>query len=712
MSNVLYLFDGLEKTLLTYLPPEQIARVKHAYNTARNAHEGQVRSSGEPYITHPVAVAGILAEMRLDYETVMAGLLHDVVEDTPINAEHLRSLYGETVTSLVLGVTKLDKLQFHDHREAQAENFRKMIMAMTSDIRVILIKLADRTHNMRTIGALRPDKRRRIAKETLEIFAPIANRLGINSIKNELQELGFEAMYPMRYKIFKEAMRRARNNRKEIIKLLLADISGRLDETGIKYQVQGREKHIYSIYQKMVRKEIQFHEIMDVYGFRIIVDTVDNCYRVLGQMHNLFKPRPGGFKDYIAIPKINGYQSLHTSLVGPHGVPVEIQIRTEYMDRMANQGVAAHWFYKLHGSEPADSSAQIHAQRWIKSLLELQQSASNSFEFIESVKTDFFPEEIYVFTPEGKIYELPKGATPVDFAYAVHSDIGGHCIGSRVDHHPFPLNRPLSSGQTVEILTSPVSQPNAIWLDSVVTSKARSKIRQYLKGLKSEECQMLGRRLLMKAMGNVRIESIPPERLAAVLKEFSKKDIRELYVDIALGNIFTVIAANRLLGRDAQSGPPGMTGHAPAQPSAVTGTSGLNYVFANCCLPIPGDKIVAHVNPGKGLVIHASNCSNLRASAQSEQLLPVSWDMNSACNEVFETGLRIEMVNIQGMIGEISNAVSVCGANISQISSETKEGKVYILNLVITVRDRLHLANIMRRIKSLNNINRVVRRKG
>ena len=520
MSTVLYLFDNLKKTLETYLPPEQIARIEQAYTTAKNAHEGQVRSSGEPYITHPVAVAHILADMKLDHETIMAALLHDVVEDTPINAEQLNSLFGETITHLVLGVTKLDKLQFHDHKEAQAANFRKMIMAMTSDIRVILIKLADRTHNMRTIGALRPDKRRRIAKETLEIFAPIANRLGISSIKNELEELGFEAMYPMRYRILKDAMKHARNNRKEIIKSILADINGRLEETDIKYRIQGREKHLYSIYMKMVKKEIQFHEIMDVYGFRIIVNNVDTCYRVLGQMHNLFKPRPGGFKDYIAIPKINGYQSLHTSLVGPHGIPIEIQIRTDFMDQMANQGVAAHWYYKTNGSEIVDSSAQIHAQRWLKSLLELQQSASNSFEFIESVKTDFFPEEIYVFTPEGKIYELPNGATPVDFAYAVHSDIGQHCIGARVDHHPFPLNRPLSSGQSVEILTSPVSQPNAIWLDSVVTSKARSKIRQYLKGLKQEECQLLGKRLLRNAMGSTRIENIPQETIDKVLKEF------------------------------------------------------------------------------------------------------------------------------------------------------------------------------------------------
>ncbi len=707
----MYLFENLKSILSSYLPKDQVDKIEQAYITAKNAHEGQTRTSGEPYITHPVAVATILAQMHLDCDAIRAALLHDVVEDTPITEDKIEQLFGETVTRLVIGVTKLDKLQFRDHKEAQAENFRKMIMAMTNDIRVILIKLADRTHNMRTIGALRPDKRRRIAKETLEIFAPIANRLGINTIKNELQELGFEALYPMRYKVLKEAVKRARNNRKEIINSILEDIKGRINENHIECRILGREKHIYSIYQKMVHKEVQFHEIMDVYGFRVIVKNIDDCYRTLGLMHNLFKPRPGSFKDYIAIPKINGYQSLHTSLVGPHGVPIEIQIRTEYMDQMADRGVAAHWFYKLHGSESADSTAQIHAQRWLQSLLELQQSAGNSYEFIESVKSDLFPEEIYVFTPEGKIFELPIGSTPVDFAYAVHTDIGQHCIGARVDQHPFPLTRSLKSGQSVEILTSPLAKPNAQWLDSVVTSKARSKIRQYLKSLRSEECQILGKRLLRNALGNVRIEEIDKDHIDKVLKEFSKKNLNELYTDIALGNLFTVIVANRLLNNESMDTPTGTIPHAKIPPSAINGTGGLNYVFANCCRPIPGDPIIAHVNPGKGLVIHTTNCSNIKAPHSQEKFLKVSWNMTNASNSVFQSALRITIKNHSGFLGELSNAITLAGANIDGISSEEKEGQIYDINLIITVRDRIHLADIMRKIKAIPNVIKVVRKK-
>lgn len=707
----MYLFENLKSILSSYLPKDQVDKIEQAYITAKNAHEGQTRTSGEPYITHPVAVATILAQMHLDCDAIRAALLHDVVEDTPITEDKIEQLFGETVTRLVIGVTKLDKLQFRDHKEAQAENFRKMIMAMTNDIRVILIKLADRTHNMRTIGALRPDKRRRIAKETLEIFAPIANRLGINTIKNELQELGFEALYPMRYKVLKEAVKRARNNRKEIINSILEDIKGRINENHIECRILGREKHIYSIYQKMVHKEVQFHEIMDVYGFRVIVKNIDDCYRTLGLMHNLFKPRPGSFKDYIAIPKINGYQSLHTSLVGPHGVPIEIQIRTEYMDQMADRGVAAHWFYKLHGSESADSTAQIHAQRWLQSLLELQQSAGNSYEFIESVKSDLFPEEIYVFTPEGKIFELPIGSTPVDFAYAVHTDIGQHCIGARVDQHPFPLTRSLKSGQSVEILTSPLAKPNAQWLDSVVTSKARSKIRQYLKSLRSEECQILGKRLLRNALGNVRLEEIDKDHIDKVLKEFSKKNLNELYTDIALGNLFTVIVANRLLNNESMDTPTGTIPHAKIPPSAINGTGGLNYVFANCCRPIPGDPIIAHVNPGKGLVIHTTNCSNIKAPHSQEKFLKVSWNMTNASNSVFQSALRITIKNHSGFLGELSNAITLAGANIDGISSEEKEGQIYDINLIITVRDRIHLADIMRKIKAIPNVIKVVRKK-
>lgn len=503
-GSLLYLFEDLKTLLGSYLPEEQVTRIQDAFLVARDAHEGQTRSSGEPYITHPVAVATILAEMHLDYETISAALMHDVIEDTPVTKEQLALQFGPAVAELVSGVSKLDKLKFRDHKEAQAENFRKMVMAMVQDIRVILIKLADRTHNMRTLGSLRPDKRRRIARETLEIFSPIANRLGIHTFKSELEELGFEALYPMRARILRESVKRARGNRKEVIDSVYKEIAGRLQDAGIKAEVCGREKNLYSIYNKMVKKELRFYEVMDIYAFRVIVDDIDTCYRVLGQMHSLYKPRPGRFKDYIAIPKTNGYQSLHTSLVGPHGVPVEIQIRTEYMDQMADKGVAAHWAYKSNG-DITGSTAQIRAQRWMKNLLELQQSAGSSFEFIESVKTDLFPDEIYVFTPEGRILELPAGATPVDFAYAVHTDIGNSCVGARVERQPFPLSRPLTSGQTIEIITAPGARPNAAWLNFVVTSRARTKIRQFLKNLRAEESIILGRRLLSHSLGGKKI---------------------------------------------------------------------------------------------------------------------------------------------------------------------------------------------------------------
>lgn len=707
----MYLFENLKNCLSSYLPEDQVKKIQDAYVIAKNAHEGQTRSSGEPYITHPVAVATILANMHLDCDAIRAALLHDVVEDTPVTADKIKDLFGECVANLVIGVTKIDKLQFRDHKEAQAENFRKMIMAMTNDIRVILIKLADRTHNMRTIGALRPDKRRRIAKETLEIYAPIANRLGISSIKNELQELGFEAMYPIRYKVLKEAVKKARNNRKDIITSIIEEIKSRINDRHIEFKIFGREKHIYSIYQKMVHKEVQFHEIMDVYGFRIIVNNIDDCYRVLGIVHNLYKPRPGSFKDYIAIPKINGYQSLHTSLIGQHGIPIEIQIRTEQMNQLAERGVAAHWYYKLNGSEIANSAAQQHAQRWLQSLLELQQSTTNSYEFIESVKSDFFPEEIYVFTPEGKIFELPTGATPVDFAYAVHSDIGQHCIGARVDQHPFPLTRSLKSGQSIEIITSPLAKPNAQWLNSVVTSKARSKIRQYLKGLRAEECQLLGKRLLRNAMGNIKIEDIAPEQIEKTLSYFQKKDLPDLYTDIALGNLLTVIVANKLLNNETMDKSANQGTNSSVPPSSIIGTGGLNYVFANCCRPIPGDPIIAHVNPGKGLVIHVANCSNISPQHSQENYLQVSWDISNAASSVFESALRVTIKNSPGILGELSNAITISGANIDAISSEEKEGQFYYINLVITVRDRIHLADIMRKIKAIPNVVKVIRKK-
>ena len=696
----MYLFESLNLLIQKYLPEEQIKRLKQAYLVARDAHEGQTRSSGEPYITHPVAVACILAEMRLDYETLMAALLHDVIEDTPATSQDMEQLFGKSVAELVEGVSKLDKLKFRDKKEAQAENFRKMIMAMVQDIRVILIKLADRTHNMRTLGSLRPDKRRRIARETLEIYSPLAHRLGIHHLKTELEELGFEALYPNRYRVIKEVVKAARGNRKEMIQKILSEIEGRLTEAGIECHVNGREKHLYSIYRKMHLKEQRFHSIMDIYAFRVIVKDVDTCYRVLGQAHSLYKPRPGRVKDYIAIPKANGYQSLHTSLIGPHGVPVEVQIRTEDMDQMAEMGVAAHWAYKEGESS---TTAQIRAQRWMQSLLELQQSAGSSFEFIESVKSDLFPDEIYVFTPEGRIVELPAGATPVDFAYAVHTDIGHACVGARVDRQPYPLSQALHSGQNVEIITAPGARPNAAWLNFVVSSKARAKIRQMLKNLKRDDSVSLGRRLLNHALGNGRkLSDLPPENIQRELDRMKLHSMDDLLAEVGLGNAMSVVVAKNLLGEPQQSS------SSSGRKLPIKGADGVLLTFAKCCRPIPGDPIIAHVSPGKGLVIHHESCRNIRGyQKEPEKFMAVEWDKD--IEQEFIAEIKVDMFNHQGALANLTAAINATASNIQSMNTEEKDGRVYSAFIRLTTRDRVHLANIMRKIRIMPDVIKVNR---
>ncbi|ATO35362.1 Bifunctional (p)ppGpp synthase/hydrolase SpoT [Dickeya dianthicola] len=697
----MYLFESLNLLIQRYLPEDQIKRLKQAYLVARDAHEGQTRSSGEPYITHPVAVACILAEMRLDYETLMAALLHDVIEDTPATYQDMEQLFGKSVAELVEGVSKLDKLKFRDKKEAQAENFRKMIMAMVQDIRVILIKLADRTHNMRTLGSLRPDKRRRIARETLEIYSPLAHRLGIHHLKTELEELGFEALYPNRYRVIKEVVKAARGNRKEMIQKILSEIEGRLKEAGISCRVSGREKHLYSIYCKMHLKEQRFHSIMDIYAFRVIVREVDTCYRVLGQVHSLYKPRPGRVKDYIAIPKANGYQSLHTSLIGPHGVPVEVQIRTEDMDQMAEMGVAAHWAYKE--GESSSTTAQVRAQRWMQSLLELQQSAGSSFEFIESVKSDLFPDEIYVFTPEGRIVELPAGATPVDFAYAVHTDIGHACVGARVDRQPYPLSQALSSGQTIEIITAPGARPNAAWLNFVVSSKARAKIRQMLKNLKRDDSVSLGRRLLNHALGSGRkLPDIPEQNIQRELERMKLASLDDLLAEIGLGNAMSVVVARNLLEERTETGATGI------RKLPIKGADGVLITFAKCCRPIPGDPIIAHVSPGKGLVIHHESCRNIRGyQKEPEKFMAVEWD--EVTEQEFMTEIKVDMFNHQGALANLTAAISASNSNIQSINTEERDGRVYSAFIRLTTRDRIHLANIMRKIRVMPDVIKVNR---
>lgn len=699
----MYLFEGLKESASGYLESEQVELLKQAYQVARDAHEGQMRTSGEPYITHPVAVARILADMRLDHETLMAALLHDTIEDTPVTKEELAELFGESIAELVEGVSKLDKLKFRDKKEAQAENFRKMMMAMTQDIRVILIKLADRTHNMRTLGALRPDKRRRIARETLEIYAPIANRLGIHNIKSELEDLGFHAYYPMRYRVLKEVVKAARGNRKELIQSIEAAIETRLEDTGLEGTVKGREKNLYSIYNKMRNKELQFQEVMDIYAFRVIVDSIDTCYRVMGAMHGLYKPHPGRFKDYIAIPKANGYQSLHTSLFGPHGVPVEIQIRTEDMDQMADKGVAAHWLYKKGSSAEQGTTTQVRARKWMQSLLELQQSASTSFEFVENFKTELFPEEIYVFTPEGRILELPVGATPVDFAYEVHTDVGNTCVGAKVNRQAYPLSQPLISGQTVEIITANGARPNAAWLNFVVTGKARAKIRQLLKSLKEDDAILLGKRLLNHALGEAKLDSLSAEQIEKVVKDTKHDSLDSLLADIGLGNAMSIVIAQRLRGDQVEA-----EEHKETRTMPIRGAEGMLVTFANCCRPIPGDAVIAHVSPGKGLVVHMESCANIRGyQGEPDKYIPVQWD--SAEGVEYQANLRVEIVNHQGALAKITSIVAAEGSNIHNLTTEERDGRVFLINLRISVRDRIHLANVMRRIRVLPEVLRTSR---
>jgi GTP pyrophosphokinase/guanosine-3',5'-bis(diphosphate) 3'-pyrophosphohydrolase len=701
-----YLFEPLKELVSSYLSKVQVDLLKQSYIVAREAHEGQMRSSGEPYITHPVAVAHNLAKMHLDHETLMAALLHDVIEDTDTTKDELAELFGHTVAELVEGVSKLDKLKFDNKEEMQAENFRKMVLAMVQDIRVILIKLADRTHNMRTLDSLRPEKRRRIARETLEIYAPIANRLGIHDIKNELEVLGFEALYPMRSRALKSAVKQARGNRKEIINNIQKEVSARLHESGINAQVIGREKHLFSIYRKMKNKELMFNEVMDIYAFRVIVDNnFDNCYRALGAMHNLFKPIESRFKDYIAIPKTNGYQSLHTSLIGPHGIPVEIQIRTHDMDQMADKGVAAHWLYKQEGDDRG-TTAQMKARRWMQSLLELQQSAGSSFEFIENVKSDLFPEEIYVFTPDGRIIELPMGATAVDFAYAVHTDVGNSCVGVKVDRKPYPLSQPIDSGQTIEVITSSTARPNATWLNFVVTSKARLQIRSYLRSQEQSESHALGQRLLSHALGKTKLADIKQSKIDQVVKESGNNTLDELVINIGLGNALSIGIARLLTDEFTEDNDINTTTTKTKMP--IKGTEGMLVNYGKCCRPIPGDSIVAYLSPGKGLMVHQQGCRNIKGQEQG-QYFPVKWD--SDIDRDFIAKLRIEIVNHQGALAALTNVVARVDSNVHTLNSGEKESGLYVIDMEITCRDRIHLADIIRKIKVMIDVQRVVRNK-
>jgi GTP diphosphokinase / guanosine-3',5'-bis(diphosphate) 3'-diphosphatase len=700
--------ETLSHRLSSYLEASQINLVKRAYFYAEQAHDGQKRRSGEAYITHPLAVADILASMHMDHQSLMAAMLHDVIEDTGISKKAIASQFGDSVADLVDGVSKLTQIEFESHAEKQAENFQKMALAMANDLRVILVKLADRLHNMRTLGAMPAEKKRRIAKETLEIYAPIAHRLGMNDVRLELEDRSFYCMHPLRASRLQAALRTARGNRKELVEQIQTAFEKRLAKESITAIVIGREKHLFSIYEKMRQKKKFFKEIMDVYAFRIIVDSVDTCYRVLGVVHNLYKPVAGEFKDYIAIPKTNGYQSLHTVLVGMHGVPIEVQIRTKEMDEMANSGIAAHFLYKSN-SDNTMSASHNRARQWVQGLLEMQKNAGNSLEFIENVKIDLFPDEVYVFTPKGKIVELPSGATPIDFAYAVHTDIGNTCVACRVNDRMASLSEPLQSGQKVAIITAQGAQPNPNWLNFAVSAKARSAIRHYLKHQRHHQSVSLGQRMLARALADIQIDvdQLTAEQQQKIVNNLPIESVEKLYEEIGLGNK-TVAAVVKLLQPDVEIKPRAISGLNSA--ISIDSTDGMMISFARCCRPIPGDPIMGHMSSGKGLVIHQETCRNIAELRNlPDKASPVTW--SPTVSGEFLVDVRVEVESDRGVIAMLATRIAEQGASIEHINVQERDAHNSVIHLCMGVQSRIHLANIMRRIRGLNFVIRVNRSK-
>ncbi len=683
----------LRQVLGSYLAPAAIERIEKAFAVGERAHRGQSRKSGEPYITHPVAVARILAEMHLDAETLMAAILHDTIEDTPVTKDELVSEFGQTVADLVDGVTKLDKVEFASREAATAESFRKMLLAMARDLRVILIKLADRLHNMRTLDSMSPASRRRVARETLEVYAPIAQRLGMNKLKGELQELGFRALHPMRHRVIAARIKAMIGNRRELMGKIETAIAQRLREDGLHARIVSRIKAPYSIYRKMHGEHKSFAEVMDVYGVRVIVGTVSQCYQALGPVHALFKPLDNRFKDYIAIPKANGYQSLHTVLFGPSGAPVEIQIRTEEMDIVAERGVAAHWVYKTEAS-PANS-AQMRAREWLQGLLDSQRQAGSSIEFLENVKVDLFPDEVYLFTPKGKILALPRNACAIDFAYAVHTNVGDHAVAARVDRQLRPLRTRLVSGQTVEVVTAPSAMPQPQWLEFVVTSKARTSIRHYLKQMQHEDAIALGHRMLSRALAEMggTLDAVPEATLRAYLEENRLRRLEELLADIALGNRMPVLVARQLWRGESADAT-----RSPDQVVRISGSERGVIGFANCCMPIPGDPIVGFLSAGKGLVVHQTTCRNVtEMRKQPERIVRVDWEPEVSGD--YRTQLRIDAVNRPGVLAAVAAAIAEAGSNIENVEYLDRDAESASLLFTIEVRGRAHLVEVMKRVR-------------
>ncbi|MGE0114520.1 MAG: bifunctional (p)ppGpp synthetase/guanosine-3',5'-bis(diphosphate) 3'-pyrophosphohydrolase [Steroidobacteraceae bacterium] len=689
--------------LESYLPPEQVEQIREAYEFGAAAHEGQKRRSGEPYISHSVAVAGLLADLHMDSQTIVAAILHDVIEDTPTAKDAIAGKFGNEVAEIVDGVSKLDQVQFKSRAEAQAESFRKMLLAMVRDIRVIIVKLADRTHNMRTLGSMPPAKRRAVAKETLDIYAPIANRLGIYSIKNELEDLGLKTLYPYRYRVIEKAVKQARGNQKQFVGKIKETIEAAVAKAGIKGRVEGREKHPFSIYQKMRRKKASLGEIVDVFGFRIVVDSIDTCYRCLGLVHGLYRPMPGRFKDYIAIPRVNGYQSLHTTLFGPNGMPIEVQIRTEAMQQVAESGVAAHWQYKT-GDSDDNRAGHDRARDWLQHLIDMH--GGNSEEFLESVKVDLFPDKVYVFTPKGDIRRLPRGATAVDFAYAVHTDIGNRCVAAKIDRRLVPLRTPLRNGQTIEIITAKGATPNPAWANFVVSAKARAAVRHYVKSLKHGEAVELGKRMLSQSLTelDLSLKNISQEQLDRLALDLQLHNAVELFEKIGLGERLAPLVARRLLPEDtAASDAPDSR-----SPLAIAGTEGLSVTYARCCFPIPNDPIMAYVTSGHGIVIHREACGNLKNyRKQPDKWLPVNWQ--PAPDKLFSTEIRVQVHSRIGILATIASEISATQTSIEKVTIVGRDGGVSTEIFELLVADRLQLAQVIKRLRKLPDVVKVAR---
>lgn len=706
--------DDLCRRTRSYLNATQIKQVRRAYQFGAEAHEGQRRQSGEPYIQHPLEVANILAEMHMDHETLVAAMLHDVIEDTLVAKERISEEFGNEVAQIVDGLSKLTQIEFESHADAQAQNFQKMLMAMADDIRVILVKLADRLHNMRTLGALRADKRRRIARETLEIYAPIAQRLGMNAIRLELEELGFQTLYPLRHGVLTRVIQKIRGNRKEVITKIRNRIKRYLRQEELVAHVLGREKHLYSIYNKMREKNLHFSEVHDVYAFRIVVDSVDTCYRALGVIHGLYKPVPGTFKDYIAIPKANGYQSLHTVLFGPYGVPLEVQIRTNEMDQVAEAGIAAHWLYK--SGDSAAKSAHKRAREWLRGVIEIQRRAGNSQEFLENVKVDLFPDEVYVFTPKGEIMELPRGATAIDLAYAIHTDLGNTCVGCRIDRRLAPLRTPLKTGESVEIVTAPGARPNPAWLNFVVTGKARANIRHFLKNLREDEASMLGKRMLNRELEQLgeSLENLSKARVRKVLKSFNLSTMNELLSNIGLGVRPAPLVARALVpdapventdtaGRSKAAG-------ATRDPLLIHGTEGMVVTIPKCCYPIPGDPIMGFITAGRGIVIHHPSCKNVvEFRSAPEKWLDVEWAKE--LKQDFSAEILLDVQNQRGVLATVAAGCSDQNANIEGIEISERDEHYSSMRLTIGVNDRKHLADVIRVLRNIKTVARVHRKR-